>query len=66
MKFTKIPNDKLTEKRECESARHEGMRYEIRTERKGVDVRAFTTRKPHAKCKDYRFLVWDLENNCKA
>ena len=67
MKFTKIPTDVLAEKLEVENAmHHKTARYEVRTERKGIKVRAFAARKPYAKVKDLNYFVWDLIRNCKA
>ena len=67
MKFTKIPENALSERLEVENAmNHKAARYEVRTERKGVKVRAFAVHKPHAKTKDCNYFVWDLRNNCKA
>ena len=66
MKFTKIPTNVLAEKLEVENAMHSGKRYEVRIERKGVKVRAFTARRPYGKVKDLDYFVWDLINNCRV
>ena len=66
MKFTKIPTNVLAEKLEVENAMHSGKRYEVRIERKGVNVRAFAAHKPYGKVKDLDYFVWDLINNCRV